>query len=86
MLEPALLAESVAGAPRVLAATLEGGGAGTAAITLRWIAADGSSGSELAVTDAAGVALFAVTVPAGDVEFTAWADELDSNSIRLTGM
>ena len=84
-LEPGLLSASVAGAPLVLAATLEGDATTGIPITLQWMADDGSAGSETAVANAAGVALFAVTMPAGDVEFTAWADELDSNSIRVTG-
>jgi PKD repeat protein len=84
-LNPELLTDAVAGAPLVLAATLEGGAASSAPITLRWSTGDGSSGSVVAVSSAAGVALFAITMPQGDVAFTAWIDDLDSNTVRVTG-
>ncbi|MGB5738897.1 MAG: PKD domain-containing protein, partial [Woeseia sp.] len=84
-LGPELLTDAVSGAPLVLAATLEGGFATAAPITLRWTADDGATGSTVAITNAVGVALFTITMPEGDVEFTAWTDDLDSNSVQVTG-
>ncbi|MBT8086218.1 MAG: hypothetical protein HKN35_01885 [Woeseia sp.] len=84
-LGPELQTDAMTGAPLVLSATLEGGSAANAPITLRWLADDGSTGDVTSVTNAAGVSLFAITMPQGDVTFTAWADELDSNSVRVTG-
>lgn len=84
-LGPELQTDAVSGAPLVLAATLEGGSATNTPITLHWVAEDGSTGNAIAVTNASGVSLFAITMPQGDIEFTAWADELDSNTVSVTG-
>ncbi len=86
-LDPILVSSVPAGTPLVLTAAAESvaGLAAEVPLTLRWGTAAGATGETAAVTDAAGVATFVVTVPAGDVDYMVWADELGSNGVRLTG-
>lgn len=84
-LEPELLSDAVAGVPLVLAARLDGPDAAGSAVTLRWIAADGTADAAVALADASGVSLFAVTMPAGATAFTAVTGALESNTVFVTG-
>ncbi len=78
-----LTASAPAGTPLALTATAWGG-AGEQMV-LRWETAAGEAGEAVAVADGAGVALFAVVVPAGEVDYTVWAGNLASNGVRITG-
>ncbi|NNF51516.1 MAG: cadherin-like domain-containing protein, partial [Gammaproteobacteria bacterium] len=86
-LEPLLLSTAPAGTPMVVTAIVEthGGVIDGTPVTLRWTTADGLEGETTSLANAYGIAVFAVTVPAGDVDYTAWVDGTDSNGVRLTG-
>ncbi|NNF63953.1 MAG: tandem-95 repeat protein [Acidimicrobiia bacterium] len=86
-LDPILLSEAPAGTPLVLTAIVESdGGLLTATpAVLRWELSDGTVGEVTALTDALGLATFVVTVPSGDVDYTVWVGDLDSNGVRISG-
>ncbi len=77
-LDPILLTTAPAGSPLVLTTTAPGG-------VLRWETATGDAGEVAPVVDAAGVAVFNVVVPAGDVAYTVWSGGVASNGVRVTG-
>ncbi len=79
-LDPILLTGAPAGTMLVLAATAPAGDP-----VLRWVTAAGATGSAAPLTHIAGVATFAVTVPAGDVDYVVWSGEVASNGVRITG-
>ncbi len=86
-LDPMLLASVPAGIPLVLTASAESDAGPLAdhVLVLHWVARSGATGTVSAITDGAGVATFVVIVPPGDIEYTAWSDDLSSNGVRLTG-
>ncbi|NNF65741.1 MAG: hypothetical protein HKN07_15965 [Acidimicrobiia bacterium] len=86
-LDPILLSSVPAGSPMLLTAVVEtaDGLLTNGEAVLRWETADGLSGEVASVTNALGVATFAVTVPAGDVDYTVWYGDLSSNGVRVTG-
>ena len=87
-LDPILLTAAPAGTPQLLAALAhdeEGLNLEGRPVTLGWTASDGSTGSETALTDALGVALFWTVVQLGETEYTASTGGLESNGIAVTG-
>jgi len=86
-LDPILLSTVPAGTPMIVTAIVEthGGVIDGTPVTLRWTTAEGLEGETTSLANAYGIAVFAVTVPAGDIDYTAWVDGVDSNGLRLTG-
>ncbi len=86
-LDQMFLDQFPAGTPVVLTATAEtaSGLLTNGGVTLRWEAAAGATGEVTSLTNDVGVAIFVVTVPAGDVDYTAWVGDLDSNGVRISG-
>ncbi|NNF63954.1 MAG: tandem-95 repeat protein [Acidimicrobiia bacterium] len=87
-LDPLLLNSMPAGAPMVLTAVVSTDGLLALVgheVVLKWETADGATGEATALTNLVGVATFAVTMPSGDVTYTAWSGDLDSNGVRITG-
>jgi subtilisin family serine protease len=90
MLDPLLLTEGVLGTAEVFLVTVFDANGDLVAegveITLTWTGSEGSSGSATALTDALGVAAFTIIVDDGDIEYLAWAGDLSSNAIDVTGL
>ncbi|MGB5581812.1 MAG: Ig-like domain-containing protein, partial [Woeseia sp.] len=86
-LEPMLLSLAPAGTPMVVTAIAElnGGVVEGTPVTLHWSTAAGLKGQTTSLANAFGIAAFVVTVPAGDVVYSAKVGDLKSNSMRVNG-
>lgn len=87
-LDPILLSEAPAGSVLVLTVvseTLGGLELGSRQLVLHWSRSDGSSGQEVALSDALGVAVFPVVVPAGETEYVVTDGDLESNAVAISG-
>ncbi|MGB5581901.1 MAG: Ig-like domain-containing protein, partial [Woeseia sp.] len=86
-LEPMLLTTAPTGTPMVVTAIAEvhGGATEGTPVTLHWTTADGIKGQTTSLANAFGIAAFVVTVPAGDVVYSAKVGDLKSNSMRVNG-
>lgn len=88
VLEPLLLTESNLGTQLLTVVAYDASGSvlENARITLESVAGDGTITEAIGVTDGSGLALFTVGVLGGDVEHIAYAGDLSSNAVDITGL